>query len=730
MARRYDDYIGELTPKEANHMLVDFLKAGKEKLPQGLRTDEEYKEPFKFLCADKEVLRELHQGRYTNLAFPAWKSFAPKFCGKPPIYIVKQQIESTRMLAEGCQKLFAYKMAKFKYSDMILSVSQDAFFTPCGYGKHSFDKRVGMTVTKRVKPTNVIWDYTANTPETAKWVMEKHRLRRCEFAHKFGWEVANRLPDAENQECDLPNTDRYKDGKHPLAEVEYYQVWSRINDYHRVYTFLEEWPEGLEDEWITKSKKDGKPGEPWPLLFDDGEWPFTQLKLSNVNNRIGGLSTWQAGRGTYLQLQDLLGAQAKASEESAKKVLVYPQAMHSLMQKVSAAGGTLSLVPYDRQKAEVNNINESLELIEFPGPDENLIAAANLAEQRWSDITGLNAVNRIEPQSVETAVEARTLSDASNNRIADDQGAVERWVTLIGKKELKCDLSRIPRRSSIRVVKPDGRAETMHDIPYLEACLLEKGIVDEEAALSQVGDIESAEAEGILSGADPQQARANAMQLPADEEIKARINRNIGLADKVDIITPGVEQFIGPELSQYWMEDLTFRQIESMLLVTIQLGSSSAAGRSQQVNEVLMILKLLEPIYREFQLWDKLAFMYNSVLDASELEQLKDAKLVGPELKQAMEQLQAQAEAAAQAEFERQIAIKTAFNPNDPTARMKAEADVYKAKTGLQKANIGQQNISIQAGADEARDRRKAESQILKFQIDQANAASGITEAK
>jgi hypothetical protein len=728
------DLLKGYTPREANKLFTEFLDASRKKMPEGLRTSEEYDLPFKYLCGDESIFKgehRIHHNRYTNLLFPAWKAFAPKFCSKPPNYIVKQLTESRRMLAEACQKLFEFKMQKFSYSDMILEVAQDAFFAPCGYGRHTWNKRLGMTVTNRFKPTDVMWDHSCTSPEGAKYVIERHKIKRYQLEKKYGRDIAYAVrADEDSLKISCPDDDsKYPDGKHPFDDIEYFLFWSKIGGYNRVYPFFEHWPEDLEEKWIYKSPVDGKPGEPWELDFDEDQWHLTQLKLSNVNGRIGGLSTFQAGKGSYLQFQDLSGAQTRAAEESAKKVMVYPIELESLMTKVREAGGTLSLIGYDRQRAQMNDVNESIKLIEFPGPDQHLISATDLAERRFQEITGMNAAIQQQSGSIETAVEARTLESAASNRIADDQGAVERWVTLVGKKELSCDLMKMPRRSSIRVNRSEYGGEftndkgpgVLHDIPYEEAVLLEKGIANLEAAQQQIAETEAKESELILAAVDPQIAKEQAAQMPMDGEVRARLNRKIGLEDEVEIVIPGVEQFVGPELSEHWVEDMTRRQIEAELLVTIQLGSSTAAGRSQQVNEVLMIAKLLEPIYREFELWDKVAFIYNSVIDASELENLKDAKLNGVDLATKWQEIMQRQAEAKQQEFQQQLELKKAPENESIYEPARIHAELRKADAGVEKQALRIEEAKVRVKGEqeheEARSRNRTDNQLLSAQL-------------
>lgn len=717
-------------PQEFNKLCNTMLDLSKKKMPEDLTDEELAKEPFEYLCGDRGIMRRnggLHHQRYTNLIFSAWKNFAPKFCNHPPEYLVKQLIEERRQLADACSKLFQYKQTKIDYQELILRVCQDGFFLPIGYGRHEWDKKRGMTVTKRFNPAHVFWDHTATDFASAKYVIEKHRISRIDFYYKYG-DIAYKVPKCEDTES-LPKaqdaqdeTKEYSD----LDEIEYFLLWTKHCGVRRVYPFLKSWP-GDWDGWIHISKQDGLPGEPWPLQFDEEEWHLTPLVLSKVNGRVGGISTWKAGKGLYLQLQDLLGAMERKTEESAKKVIAYPKAMQSFIDMVRSASGTLTLVPYDTAKLQVPDPSKAIQLIEFPGPTESELQAVSDTQSRWQEVTGYNAVSGVNPTGVETAAEANKLADAASNRVADDQGAVERWVKLIGRKELACDLSMIPRRSSISVNRskegvfegefPDqNKKELTHGIPYQEAVLLEKGVDDVEAAQSMLDSREKAASNTILTGNTPEAAAQAAQGTPIAPEVQARLNRKISLTDKVEIVNPGVEQFIGEKLGQYWMEGLTPRQIDSWLMVEIQLGSSSVQGRLQKVNEAMMTGKMLLPEYKELQMWDEYSLVVNALIDASEIESLRDAKLDGKRVSASVQRIQQQQAEAAQAQATAQAAAESQPKPLDPNVAAKAESESTKSNNSVATEEMKLMGLDKKAHMEEARNRHRSESQLFMAQ--------------
>jgi DNA-binding protein YbaB len=725
-------------PKEFNELCKQLCDLSHEAMPKALSSKDAAREPFIYLTGDNDVQTlngGLHYKRYYNMAWAAWDCFIPKFVDRPPRFLVKQLIEETRLLAEACSQHMLYKTKKYNYQEMIIDVCQDAYHLPIAYGRHYWDDKLGVTLTKRFNPCDVQWDHTATDIKSAKYVIERHKCKRYEFRYKYGKKLADKVKKCENSE-QLKKPESKSDRPLDLDEIEYYLMWSKHCGYRRVYLFLKEWPEDWDDKWLHISKEDGKPGEPWGLQFDEDEWHLTELQLGRVNGRIGGMSNWQASKTMYLMMQDLWGAIAVASEESGKKILAYNAAIGNFVEKVSAAGGTLSFAPFDPQLAGAEGADKMLKLIEFPGPDPGLLKAHTMAQDFWANISGFTAINQGAAENVETAAEANKLSESAANRIKAQQSAVEQWVSRVGRKELACDLGRVPRKTSLRVNRseydegqgeyPDkNQPQEIHDVPYRDAILLEKGVVDPDEGMEQLRLRDEAKAKAILaagfgagmapgsSEAIAQAGEQAAAQVPVSPEVEVRLKHKVPIDAEVKITNPGAEQFIGERLAVNWPEDMSPRQIDSSILVTIQLGSSGSMDRLQNVNEKSIINKLIEPRLVELQMWDQVAILHNAVIDASEDETLKDCKLTGAMMRDAYAKIQEQ---QAQ-QMEAQMAAQNAPKPPDPNVMAKAEAEVTKSNnsvtTGEQKLELA----NVKAADNEARDRHKSEMQLRMAQM-------------
>lgn len=727
-----ENVFADYTPKEFNGLANELRELSLKAMPEALSDADKAKEPFIFLKGGKDVQKaaDLHYGRYYNMAWAAWDSFIPKFVDHPPRFLVKQLAEDYRLVAESCSQHMLYKTKMYNYQELIVDVCQDAYHLPIGYGRHYWDDKLGMTLTKRFNPCDVQWDHTAKDIKSAKYVIERHCCKRYEFRYKYGKKLADKVKAKEGSD-QLPKPQSKSDKPLDLDEIEYYLLWSKHCGYRRTYLFLKEWPEDWDDKWLHISKQDNKPGEPWGLQFAEDEWHLTELQLGRINGQIGGMSNWQASKSMYLMMQDLWGAIAVASEESGKKIIAYNKALESYMAKVRQAGGTLIFAPFDPAEAGAEGADKMIKLLEFPGPDDNLLKAHQMAEDYWSNISGFTALNQGAAQNIETAAEANKLAESSTNRIKAQQGAVEQWVARIGRKELSCDLGRIPRRYSLRVNRSEygeGMGEypdlnqpgELHDVPMADAILLEKGVVDPEEGRQQLALRNEAKSKAILAagfGAGMAGGAANqAMQageqaaaaVPVSPEVETRIKYRIPLDAKVDITATGAEQSVGAKYVDHWPEDMTPREINGGLLVAIQLGSSGSMDRLQRVNETSIINKLIEPRLVELQLWDGVAILHNAVIEASEDETLKDCKLTGEMMRQAYAEIQKQ----QQAQLEAQMAAQNAPKPPDPNVMAKAASESKKSDnsvtTGQQKLELAQ----VKAADGEARDRRRSEMQL------------------
>lgn len=725
------DLFRDFTPKEISQFGRLEVARAKDKFPKNFDApDGQMIEGYQYLSGEISDTSQLEYGTYCNELYDAWKAWAPKFCSRPPSWIVRPaNRESGQPLADACQELFRYRQKKFDYQDLALRLAQDAIICGIGYARHSWDKKMGMTVTSRFKPQNVFPDAGATTWSKQTQIIEKHTMTRWQFAQKYGKKVAYEIGEADGGKDAgegryWPSGDKYEiKGKGPLDPIEYYLLWSIHGGHKRVYAFHLEY----DDQFLQpECRKAGKcVGEEWPLDYEDGEWHLTPLIPTVLNDRIIGISAWNVVRGTYLMYQNLLGASVKSDLQSVKRGVMVPDTMKDQVVEFSKNGETLFFLKYDAEAllGQGQKIEDLVSVLELGEVSPALQKNVSLAQSRFQQLMGQNAVAQIQPGGVETAAEATKLADAANNRVADDQGAVERCFTKIGRKELQGDLLRMPQRSVLKVelaeegeeeLDDDAEGETpdenptyLRNVPYEEAILLEKGPASDAAALKMESLREQARSSSMMAdafgqgdGSTPEDAEE---QIPVTPEVEVRRKWGVPVLAEVEIVNPGAEQFIGPKASGWPARAMSLREIENAIGVRVEPGTSSATGKMQAMQEMGMAFKSLYEFYASKGMNLQLAALNNAFIAKMESDLMDDCRTTQQELDE-KDQAIAQAQ---QAQQQAELQAKQPTGDNPEIVKMQADAEMAKAQTGVITSKEKTRQIELKNEGDAARDRSK-----------------------
>lgn len=728
------DLFLDFTPEEIAMFGRAELEASKKKMPEHFKPTDKMSEGYQYLSGEIEDTSSLHYKTYCNELYDAWKAWAPKFCSRPPDFRVRPGNTANQPLAQTCQELFRYRTQRFDYQQMILQVCQDAIILGIGYFRHHWDSARGLTVTQRFRPQNVFWDATAKSISGAKHVIEKHSLPRWQFAKKFGAEVAKDIPAAD---CDddggyWPAESKFltPDGKSPLDPITYYLLWSIHGDCRRCYAFHESW----HDDYLQPANRKANKckGEKWAFDFDDGEWHLTPMIPTVLNDRIEGIAAWEVVRGQYLAYQNVMGAIVKFALQTCKKVILHPDTMSAEVRKIEASGDTMFSVKYPKEVMEDypgRKITDLIEVLEFGNVSADLLNLMNTLQARFQQLIGNVALAQSQPGNVETAAEATKLADAASNRVADDQGAVERSVNKVARKELTSDLAMIPNQSvgEWTLEEADEDEETSEEgyaddydedekegvqyvkgIPYDEAILLEKGPASDKAALRMEAAREKARNNawvqstmGMLQGMQPDQV---ADQVPVTPEVAVRRKWGVPVLADFKITNPGIEQFVSEGAAQFWPQrPMSRREVERMFQVGIEQGTSTSTGRMQRVQEVGMVAKMNMPVYQELGLSKQQASILNAVLRVAENDNLDDAIVTPEEIEQAKQAMQQAAQQQAMAEAQ----AKQPAGENPEVVKMQSDAEMAKAQASVIASKEKTSQIDKKNEGDAMRDRSK-----------------------
>jgi hypothetical protein len=741
------DLFLDFEPEELRQMGNAFLEASKKKVPKHFEPSGKMTEGYQYLSGEIEDSSALHYSTYCNELYDVWKGWAPKFCSRPPNFMVRPASTNQQPLASCFQDLFSYRVHRFDYQQMILQGCQDAVILGIAYARHQWDEERGLTVTSRWKPQNIWWESTAKTVAGANHVIEKHTLPRWQFVKKFGnevgWEV-NAADDPDGPSDFFPVESRWmKNEKNPLDPIEYYLLWSRHGGHKRVYAFHADWGEDYLQPESRKANKNV--GEEWPFEFDEGEWHLTPLIPTMLNDRIEGIAMWEVVRGQYLMYQNLLGASVKSGLQKAKNPILHPDAISSVMRQVEATGDTTPLIKYSKELLEDfpgRKIEDLVAVLDFGPVDTDLLRMVAEALENFRRLAGGNAVGQIQPGGVETAAEATKLADAAANRVADDQGAVERWVNKIGRKELAADAKRIRRNSVCKWKMPEDEdafdveaygeinadegagPKYLRNVPYGDAVLLEKGPNSDKAALRMDAAREEKRTQAVVGsmmgdpefqGMKPEDAEA---QVPVTPEVEVRRKYGVPMLAEVEICNPGIEMFVPAEVAAAWPErPLTRREIDQMFQIGIEQGTSSANGKMQKTQSIGMVSKEMLPMFREMGLDKQTAAMMNAVVKAPEIQALDDCEVTEEEVRAAREA----AAAAAQAAAEMEAAAKAPRGEDPATVQMQSDAEKAKAEASVITSKEKTLQIDKKNEGDAARNREKNEQQAMMMTMNRMN---------
>jgi len=743
------DFFRDFSPRALQQWGIALLDASKRKMPEHFKPSAKMSEGYQYLSGEIEDKSKLYYGTYCNELYDVWKGWAPKFCSRPPNYMVRPGSREDQGLADACQELFRYRVNRFDYQQMILQTCQDAVILGVGYARHQWDERRGLTTTSRFKPQNVFWDATAKTISGAGHVIEKHTMPRWQFIQKFGRDVGKDIPvTSENGEEAgyWPAENAWlHEGKGPDDPIEFYQLWVVRGDFRRIYYFHDGWAEDYLQPASRKANENV--GEEWPFDFDEGEWHLTPLIPTMLNDRIEGIAMWEVVRGQYLSYQSLLGASIKQALQSCKKPIVCPEPMRRMVDQIQATGETMFTVVYSKEMMDEfagRKINELIHVLDLGEADPDLMAQVKYHQERFQQLSGSSAVAQIQPGGVETAAEATKLADAAANRVADDQGAVERWTTKIGRKELCSDLRHIPREDVCKWRMPEDAeyedspegfgedpgtaygAKYLRKVPRADSILLKKGPASDKAALKMEASREKKRNQafvGRLVG-DPQfqemQPEQAEQEVPVTPEVDARMRYGVPILAEVEICNPGIAHFVPEENAGAWPERAMIREeVEKMFAVSIETGTSSMNGKMARVQEVGMIAKTLLPMFQERGLNKQAAAMMNAVTKSAELQALDDCVVTQQELDAADAKAAEQAQQAAMMEAQ----AKQQPGDNPETVKMQSDAEMAKAQASVLTSREKTTQIDKKNEGDAARRRDK---NIAQQQMMAMNRLNGV----
>jgi hypothetical protein len=680
---------------------------------------------------------ERDYSNHDNMMLPAWKALSATHGGsKRPSPIIQSPMPFRQPLAQAIQELVRYRVQAFDYTALVQFCGMDSFFQKCGvgYARHSWDEAKGITKTSRQDPKNIFWDYNACSFDKASHVIERHVIPRWEFIKKFGAEKGWEVDAHKDSAVTWPKDKREHNGKSKLDQIEYFLMWSKLGGYKRVYAFT---TENKKDIGVL-NKHDGEPGEPWPIDLADDDWHLTPLAFTPIPGSIDAVSTYFAGKGQYAAYQRINNAVVNSNLKCGKGFLFIPDELFAEAGLIEQADKTVNIISYLRDEVG-GKIDEWIKYVELAKTPDTLLQGRAEAKANWRSTVNVNAAQQIEAQQLETATEAKTMQDSAANMLASDQEAVERFITEIFRKEIFSDLSKMPKRSVVCVKLPDAKEkeegefqddpedyvqeegeEYLTDVPYEDAIKLEKGPASTAAVMriakarEKVG--EKAAFDATMNGVPPEQleqveeqAQQQVAQTP---EMEVRVRYDVPMDAVCKIVNPGVEQFIGPEAAEGWVEGLPARQIKAEIGVSVEPGSSSATGRMQNMNEALMTFNTLGPICQQLGLDDQFCALANAVLDKTENPMLAQARFTVEKVKAAREAMQQAAMQAEQAAAEAKAKASqgpTEINPND---QIKADAEKSKAAFGLetQKEKTVQQQLKLEG--DQARERTRSMSQL------------------
>lgn len=712
-------HLWKLTPSEFQKLALEWKSLAEEQRPHDVR--EETPESVRFYESWRNEDRDgdaFHTS--VNISMGAYGAFLPQMLGRSPKGNCKPR-QGTEQLAEIYNKLIEYRDDTFSMRDEYRDAFLDSFLRGTGFLRTEWDSENGIARSKAFSCQDVWIDHLAKRLPNANHIIERHRCMRWEFAEKFG-KVALDVPSDDDKDVAVPE-DLREDGKSPYDQITYYLLWSRHGGDHRVYAFHEKFGE----KWINNSRKDGRPGEKWPFVWQCGEWHLVPVYWECSSSKPWGISFHSSVRGPIKCLQELQSFSLEACKANAKQVIFCDATLLDKIQMAAETTDHFSVIPIDSELLQGRPLDQIVKVSTQPDLAPALFTAINACKNIIAEISGMDAVVQANAQQVETAAEATRLSESNESRIADHQARVEEWITLAHEHEALLDARNMPKQSMLCFYPPDEEDDEdsyndededdeptgavpaapkdalsvkvanggghLEDVPYAEAVLLEKGVPDPEMA-EQMAAAAQVEQQLAQIGKPPEQPT----QVPP--EVQVRLKWEVPMDAEVKILAPGIEAFVGPELSSFWPEASTARELRREVSIDVKSGSTSRLGRVQLVSQIQASWQLLFPFYQQNGMYKQQATLINSLLRAIENDELDDCEILVEELQKAAEAAQQAAQQQAQQETENEIKVKTAAEQakgqaDVVQARASAEADVASGGQKVQQEGLKLQQKQI-----------------------------------
>lgn len=740
----FDDFM----PQELSTFWVEQLARDDHERPEEIRADSAPAEVAfggdLWNWATKQgTIREPQHASSVNLLFAAFKGFMPQVLSRlpKPSALTKQ---GPPEYAKLHNELKSYRDREFGVLDECRSALQDAFLRGTGAVYHDRDAVRGLARTKRFDVHDLYWDANATCPADAKHMIQRCTMYRWEFARRFGKKLAEKIPAKEEA------TSTGSQSRKSLDIIEYYLAWSKHDDDYRVFAFHKDCANYFLNE------EDGRPGEAWPFVWDKEEWPISAIWFQRPQANVPwGVSYYEVSKGPLHFAQFMMTYIFAATKKFAHQTVVGPRSMHELMQKVMSDTEHLNYHEYD--EAELGGrakVSDMIDVIQFPDLNKGVFDAMNLGREMFGIVSGFNAMTQGDPAMTETATESMRLAQTAETRMSEDVNTVSAWLKRIWDKETQVDCKHAPARSVVSVgpaglpdklpttvvettLVAEGADEAeaqpavppLTDVPYQKAILLEKGVGDLASAqqgVAQAQEFQAAAQARELSGMPPP-LDPMGMPLqppPLDPEIAVRQEYKVALDAKCQIIEPGIEAYVG-ELAQFWIEDMTPRQIRAMVELRFQQGSTTKVGHVAEFNEAMALFKDAWPIYSGFQMFDKMAELLNFVLGTLENYSLDGMMTTPAELQQAvyqMQQMQMQQQAEAQMQAQQQEQGAAQQQQQAKEQEQQAQAQQAQAER-QQKLQMHQQQLAAKQQSEQNRERSTRERDFLKMAADDMRAA-------
>lgn len=742
----FDDF----TPKDLSTFWVEQLNRDDAERPEEIKADEAPAETafggdqWAWAGSETESI-EPETSTSINLLFAAFKGFMPQVMARlpKPSALAKQ---GPPEYAKLHNELKAYRDREFGVLEECRSALQDAFLRGTGAVYHDRDAVRGLARTKRIDIHDLYWDANATCPADAKHMIQRCTMYRWEFARRFGKDIAAKIP-AKNTSRGSGSQSRKE-----LDVIEYYLAWSKHDDDFKVYAFHKD----CNDYFLNETN--GQPGEPWPFVWDEEEWPVSVVWFQRKQSSTPwGFSYYEASKGPLHYSQFMISYIFAATKKFAHQTVVHPRSISGVANQLASQTKHLGFVPYDTADLGGMTPEQAFKVIQFPDLNKGVFDALQVGREAFETISGFNAMTQANPAQVETASESMRMSQVAETRMSEDINTVNAWLKKIWDKETQIDCKYAPRSSVVQVLPmgaPDtlpstaiettlveqGEDETagheateapeqekqepITNVPYAEAILLEKGVGDLASAQQLVAAqsqfqaaSQSAQMASAQMGAPPPMMPPPP---PLDPTIALRQKYGIPLEAKCQIMEPGIEAYVG-ELAQFWKENMTPREIRAMVELRFQQGSTTKMGHVADFNEAMAVFKDAWPILMQFQMFEQMANLWNYLFGSLENYELDALRTTPQQWQQAiyqMQQMQMQQQAEAQMQAQQQAAQQ-----QQDGEQQKQQAKAQQAKEAAQqKMQMHQQALAAKQQSEERRERSTRERDFLKMAADDQKA--------